>query len=506
MITVNLTAISVFTICWYWSSSINSIYTQRLFQHIDGLFLEPDKEDVDHLHKIGLITQAIWLTSSQLFVGSVISGIFLLYVFYLSPSTPTSSFSSLQLVADSHHMILRMDIILPGILHCIGCLFTNAGFGYGSASLVQIIKLLEPIETLILTALHTIYISKDSDRDTLHQRLKELLPLRKVGATCIIVFGTSLLLANTSVEPNFHSIIFALGSGFCMAARNVAKKQFNTNKNDNSSSKSTFKEMWQNGMINFCKITMVSFVPSAVILLLALLFNHQHNDIHIMHILFQSSWLIKTCVFHSLYNMASITVLSLTSAPVHSLFNVGKRIVNVLTSAIAFSSPLHTGGKVGILFAGVGAILYNEKNVLLRAMNSRISRRVMVYLIVCLFGFNYGYLGEQYTHYTAGEWQHLSEDVAMTTKKKFVVWMYPLPPPSTSFIDSLQSDEVLICPYSRTACQGRGISINLLKLTEGSFYHPYITDHSYQKLRHFLDFAHHIQAIAVITLLNGKGM
>ena len=348
MITVNLTAsISVFTICWYWSSSINSIYTQRLFQHIDGLFLEPDKEDVDHLHKIGLISQAIWLTSSQLFVGSVISGIFLLYVFYLSPSTPTSSFSSLQLVANSHHMILRMDIILPGILHCIGCLFTNAGFGYGSASLVQIIKLLEPIETLILTALHTIYISKDSDRDTLHQRLKELLPLRKVGATCIIVFGTSLLLANTSVEPNFHSIIFALGSGFCMAARNVAKKQFNTNKNDNSSSKSTFKEMWQNGMINFCKITMVSFVPSAVILLLALLFNHQHNDIHIMHILFQSSWLIKTCLFHSLYNMASITVLSLTSAPVHSLFNVGKRIVNVLTSAIAFSSPLHTGGKVG---------------------------------------------------------------------------------------------------------------------------------------------------------------
>ena len=95
----------------------------------------------------------------------------------------------------------------------------------------------------------------------------------------------------------------------------------------------------------------------------------------------------------------------------------------------------------------------------------------------------------------------------MTTKKKFVVWMYPLPPPSSiSFIDSLQSDEVLICPYSSTACQGRGISINLLKLTEGSFYHPYITDHSYQKLRHFLDFAHHIQAIAMLTLLNGKGM
>ena len=76
----------------------------------------------------------------------------------------------------------------------------------------------------------------------------------------------------------------------------------------------------------------------------------------------------------------------------------------------------------------------------------------------------------------------------MTTKKKFVVWMYPLPPPSSiSFIDSLQSDEVLICPYSRTACQGRGISMNLLKLTG---FKPIVDEY--------------LQNMAVTTRDNGK--
>lgn len=48
--------------------------------------------------------------------------------------------------------------------------------------------------------------------------------MKKMASTFIIVGGTSMLLAQKEMEANYKSIVFALGSGFCMALRNVLKK------------------------------------------------------------------------------------------------------------------------------------------------------------------------------------------------------------------------------------------------------------------------------------------
>mmetsp|Transcript_15923 Transcript_15923/g.24035 ORF Transcript_15923/g.24035 Transcript_15923/m.24035 type:complete len:887 (-) Transcript_15923:1562-4222(-) len=89
------------------------------------------------------------------------------------------------------------------------------------------------------------------------------------------------------------------------------------------------------------------------------------------------------------------------------------------------------------------------------------------------------------------------------THSHFIVWMYPFPPPNIEIKDDWEvpsGDQILICPY-KTACYGKGSTINLAALTKDTLYNSYILDHPYQKFRHMKEFCHHIQVIAMISLL-----
>jgi hypothetical protein len=75
-----------------------------------------------------------------------------------------------------------------------------------------------------------------------------------------------------------------------------------------------------------------------------------------------SEYLGRAVVFHCLYNVFSITVLSLTSATTHSLMDVGKRIVNVLAAAAYFGVSLSVSGKAGISTAALRAFIYYDNS------------------------------------------------------------------------------------------------------------------------------------------------
>ena len=62
--------------------------------------------------------------------------------------------------------------------------------------------------------------------------------------------------------------------------------------------------------------------------------------------------------FHGLYNLASMIVLGLISAPSHSLLNVGKRISNVLVASIVFKEKNEQKGIIGLVVASLGGIAY----------------------------------------------------------------------------------------------------------------------------------------------------
>merc|ERR1740139_1376784 len=83
--------------------------------------------------------------------------------------------------------------------------------------------------------------------------------------------------------------------------------------------------------------------------------------------------------------MASITVLSLTSATSHALLNVGKRITNVMIASMAFNMPLDSGGKSGLVVAAIGGCFYNDK--ISAALQKVIPRqRLKHHAMVLIFG------------------------------------------------------------------------------------------------------------------------
>ena len=175
------------TLIWYYSSSRNSIASQKLLYCEDGRGTGGGPCSVPAAAAMGLL-----LTSLELAVGSVFA-----------------------LLARGR-VCLRPSVI-EGSLHFAGTLCTNCGFALGGASLVQVVKLLEPIETLILTAALSAISSG---------RVSVSFP--EIVSVLTVIGGASLLLVgrtgNGTAFP-WASFAFALASGVCMTARNVWVKR-----------------------------------------------------------------------------------------------------------------------------------------------------------------------------------------------------------------------------------------------------------------------------------------
>jgi len=84
----------------------------------------------------------------------------------------------------------------------------------------------------------------------------------------------------------------------------------------------------------------------------------------------------------------------------------------------------------------------------------------------------------------------------------FSVWMFPFPPPHSIKIND---SETLLCAYANACSEVQDPStpakVNLRELTEGTYFHNYVRDHAYHKVRHMNDFPYHIQAITMLSLL-----
>jgi F0F1-type ATP synthase assembly protein I len=264
---------------------------------------------------------------------------------------------------------VRAYDLFIGVLHYVGSLCTNMGFAHGSASLVQCVKLLEPIETLILMVIAIIIRDRVLSRsgDATKREISQILSVRKVASTFVIIGGTMMLLTQKSMDPNPKSIVFALVSGFCMASRNVLKKTTSSSGGAEIKSKKSSGEAFVSGIQSFAFITTMAAIPAVGVTMVC----HVYNLAALKTVIASFSdaktdavsSLSKAVIFHCLYNVFSITVLCLTSATTHSLLNVGKRIVNVIAAAAYFGVALSLSGKGGIALAAVGAFLFNDNSI-----------------------------------------------------------------------------------------------------------------------------------------------
>jgi len=339
--------VAAFTVIWYYTSSKNAVATQHLVQQI----MPSNEENISREQMMAI------LTTYQLLAGlcMALPVYFLLQKFTKSKQTEeiekdekialceyshlTEEFAqdkneSVKTELQDYIPVVDKPFLLIGIFHSLGSLFTNLGFAYGSASVVQIIKLLEPIETLILTVIFA-------------QSFKAVTAKKSISMM-VTITGTAILLSQKKKDSsvNIFSITFALLSGASMSFRNVTVKHFQTKKAEKTA---------LNGVRKFIQITS----GGAMISCLQLLFTIQ-NLPRFSKMIFTCEWYgFQAIVFHGLYNLASISVLSFITAPSHSLLNVGKRISNVLVAAIAFGEKIGEEGIIGLVIAFIGGITYS---------------------------------------------------------------------------------------------------------------------------------------------------
>ena len=131
-----LSLVSILTLCWYYTSSKNAIAIQHL---VEGYTTDDHNDKPDNILFVSV------LTSLQILFGLCIS-----FPLYLLSKAKVRHLSTTKI----DEQLKRDDsFIIVGSFHFLGCFFTNMGLFYGSATLVQVIKLLEPIQTFFFLAL-----------------------------------------------------------------------------------------------------------------------------------------------------------------------------------------------------------------------------------------------------------------------------------------------------------------------------------------------------------------
>jgi drug/metabolite transporter (DMT)-like permease len=295
---------------WYWTNGMNGISMQS---YAGKLKNEPSVNTSATPRFLDTLATTCFITCLQLLMGAWIGRLIL---FGLNRNMRWEQ------VTSTHWWPLSF-------LHAIGSLATNLGFMHGRASVVQLLKLVEPFETLGLSLLF----------------FREGTANGGVLSSMVLVVGaaTSLLkIQSTKTAP--LAIVFAILSGLSLSARNVLqRKHHRTNDGVKELSK------LECSIVQFTQLSFYSGIGMGSIS--AVLF-----------VMIQPSILSPSAsmiLWHPLYNVFSMITLGFSSALTHSLLNAGKRVVSILMTVIWFKEGLNSKLLAGLLLVFVGGSWYS---------------------------------------------------------------------------------------------------------------------------------------------------
>jgi len=281
------------------------------------------------------------LTALQLAVGACIGtsinfcmiSVFKLWKSHEIPSSPRSTTDSIK----------KWDVLFFVLiaLHGFGSLFTNLGFFYGKATIVQVIKLLEPFETLLIS----LALSRDESS----------ISWGIIASMLVVVFNSISLLKSETKVPHPYSIIFALLSGITLSLRNVLqRKDLKSKENDVSLNVSTtskaqrsvsqFTALSFRSGIGMCMLTMITYIMSLVVA--------QSPTISFR------DFTPDVMTWHPLYNVFSMVTLGQCTALTHSLLNAGKRVFAIIMAIIWFQEIVTTQTAINLIGVMGGGCWY----------------------------------------------------------------------------------------------------------------------------------------------------
>lgn len=380
---------------WYFTNGMNGISMQSYAASLR-------ERSIDGSLRAADLSLTAVVTILQLLAGTIM-GIFVLLV---HQSFHTGGKGDTRTFLKKTFSWTVGDLLLSS-LHGIGSLATNLGFIYGSASLVQILKLVEPFETLILTKLCSAEESK-------------MLSIAIVASMTTVTMSAIALVQQRKAKPHPAAIFFALCSGFALSSRNVAQRRWYAKQaksapvqSTNSSlpsvvesvttrpqNVSTPKSALENGkdetesvsksiseipeqsassvasqqviksltqftqlslqsgfMLAFMTFVQLALSGSMVQILTSFtVFPPVPVAINAASPMLHISW--QVFLWHPLYNIFSMITLGFCSALTHSLLNAGKRVVAILMAIIWFNEPFSIRTIVTLSVIGLGGSWY----------------------------------------------------------------------------------------------------------------------------------------------------
>lgn len=302
---------------------VGSILGWYLANGLSGIAMQSMAASVDRSSTIAVLTVTASTTAIQLFVGAVLGAIMMLVVTRRPPAIawPLST----------------TQAMLP-LLHAMGSLCANLGFMYGSAAVVQIIKLMEPFETLLLAR----WLLEEESRQ-LHTGV--------VSSMALTVGGALSLVQSRSKVPHPAALIFALGSGLALSSRNVLQRRMYaavpTSEPANTS-------QLERSIQQFCRL---SLQASLLLGMIAAILHWVGRTPAL-----PSSMPPSVLTWHPLYNAFSMIVLGYCSALTHSLLNAGKRVFAIAMAILWFHEAVNRSTAVGLAMVLGGGIWYTVES------------------------------------------------------------------------------------------------------------------------------------------------
>jgi len=342
-------------IMWYWTNGMNGISMQSYAQLVD----DPSRFTSGMLRFLSTMTLTGVVTCLQLLLGALIGRILL---FLWNPSI------TWKYITATHSPPLSA-------LHALGSIATNVGFMYGKASVIQVIKLLEPFETLILQQL----------------LFREAKCSIGIFSAITVVIGAAMSLLNLqSTPPHPLSIFFAILSGLTLSSRNVLQRKHHSQKvpvtteeksssllpqsvpstSHDGSSQPQSSVPTSPPPVTTSKIQLTKLEKSVVQFTQLSFFSGCWTGACsvVLYVLIQPYMVpcnFQVLLWHPLYNIFSMITLGFCSALTHSLLNAGKRVFAICMAMLWFQegldNPATLAGLVGVAVGGTWYTLETKR-------------------------------------------------------------------------------------------------------------------------------------------------
>jgi len=313
----------IIVLLWYITNAMNGIVMQSYSYHFDHSIT----------HVLLIWSNASFITCVQLLTG-VGMGRLLLYCINRNITW--------QNITATHSLPLSL-------VHGFGNLSTNLGYMYGKASIIQVLKLLEPFETLILSFF----------------LFSEVTCSTGVVCSMSIVVGASMSLLQQQSEPiATAAIVYAIISGFTLSSRNVLQRKHGQSDNtmkDFTKLERALIQFTQMSYYSGMEVAMFTLIQYLTLSILPILSDGstQHADI-----LSTQHVTLELAVYHPLYNVFSMITLGFVSALTHSLWNAAKRVFAVLLAMVWFREGMNATTVLRLTVIGVGAVWYSRESKL----------------------------------------------------------------------------------------------------------------------------------------------